>query len=221
FDSVPPDMALLDLIAKFAQEHTRGYPVIDAQGKLAGVVTMRDVEEALIGGRAAGDGNDPTPFGRTVRDVCTRNVIVCRPDQTLGDALAQFGADNFGQLPVIDPDDPERMLGLLRRSDIIAAYTDARKRSAEMLPKADAMKTLSEEHETVIERAHIAVGSMLADTLVKDAGFPEGTVLMKVSRAHEVIVPRGSTRIQAGDRITVITTRAHAKLLRKWLKQHC
>jgi len=221
FESVPPDMPLLDLIAKFAREHTRGYAVADAEGKLIGVVTMRDIEEALLIGHAAGEGEDPTPFGRTVDDVCTHNVVVCRPDQTLGDALAQFGDHNFGQLPVIDPHDPDRMIGLLRRGDILSAYTVAQKRSAEMLPKADAIKTLSQDHDIIIERAHITSGSVLANTLVKDAGFPEGAVLMNVQRAHEVIVPRGSTRLHAGDRITVLSTRAHAKSVRKWLKEHC
>jgi len=58
-------------------------------------------------------------------DIATSPPIVCFPDQTLAEALRQVGALDVGRLPVVDRDDPRHLLGLLRRHDIIGAYTRA------------------------------------------------------------------------------------------------
>jgi len=210
-EGVPPNMPLDDLIKKLGSRHERGYPVIDVDGGLAGMVTMRDVEEVLIAGRNTQE--------LTVADVCTRNVVVCRPDQTLNEALSQFGAHNVGRLPVIDPERPDRIVGLLDRAHIVTAYADAYRRQAELLPRADAFQTLNEEGEMLIEQAHVSAGSPLANVYVRDAAFPPESTLGAIRRASKTVVPRGSTRIQPGDRIIVLTTRENARNVRQWLKR--
>ena len=208
---VAPGLPVSALIQKLTRERETGYPVIDDTGRLVGVVTMHDVESALFGF---------SPNDITVKDICTRNVIVCRPDQTLSRALAQFGAENFERLPVIDPDHPDRVVGILNRENIVVAYTDAYKRSVEMLPKVDAMEELSQRHEVAVEHAHVMSGSPLAKTHVRDAGFPPDAVLATIRRAHKTILPSGPTRIEPGDELIVLTTRENAKSVRKWLKRH-
>lgn len=210
-EGVPPNMPLDDLIKKFGSRHERGYPVIDVEGRLVGIITMRDVEEVLISGRNTHE--------LTVADVCTRNVIVCRPDQTLNEALSQFGAHNVGRLPVIDPERPDRIVGILDRARIVSAYAEAYRRQAELVPRADAIQSLNEESEMVVEQAHVTAGSPLANVYVRDAAFPPESTLGAIRRARETVVPRGSTRIQPGDLIIVLTTRENAHNVRQWLER--
>jgi len=47
---------------------------------------------------------------------------VAFPDQSLYEALLRVGAQDVGRIPVVDRDDQTRLLGVLRRHDIIRAY---------------------------------------------------------------------------------------------------
>ncbi|HNR33119.1 MAG TPA: chloride channel protein [Candidatus Hydrogenedentes bacterium] len=210
-EGVPPNLPLEELMKKLSSRHERGYPVIDVDGRLVGIITMRDIEEALLSGRNTGD--------LTVADVCTRNVIVCRPDQTLNEALSQFGAHSVGRLPVIDPERPDRIIGVLDRAHIVSAYAEAYRRQKELVPRADAIQSLNEESEMVLEQAHVTAGSRLANVYVRDAGFPPESTLGAIRRARQTVVPHGSTCIQPGDQLIVLTTRENARNVRQWLEQ--
>ncbi|HOZ45078.1 MAG TPA: chloride channel protein [Candidatus Hydrogenedentes bacterium] len=210
-DAVPPNLPVPALIERLTREHETGYPVINVDGRLVGVVTMRDVEEALL-------GRDPETL--VVSDICTKNVIVGRPDQTLSSALAQFGARNFGRLPVIDPDHPDRVIGILKRKNIVLAYAEAYRRSREMAPKADAIQAISERSEMVIEQGRVSSGSLLAGLALRDAQFPTDSILGAIRRGEQTIVPRGSTRIMPGDEVVVLTTRENAAAVHRWLEEH-
>ncbi|MBP8955101.1 MAG: CBS domain-containing protein, partial [Armatimonadetes bacterium] len=82
-------------------------------GLLSGIITLSDLERAARQGLGS----------RTVGDAATRDLMVCYPDQSLREALAAPAAGEVGRLPVVDPENPRRLLGVLRRSDIIRAYS--------------------------------------------------------------------------------------------------
>ena len=210
-EAVPPNLPLTDLIERLRQGHRTGFPVVDVDGRLTGIVTRRDVEEAILARR--------NPDQLTVGDVCTRHVIVCRPDQTLSEALSQFGTYNFGRLPVIDPERPERIIGILDRSHIIAAYAEASSQGMDLLGKADAIQSISQKNEMVLEQAHVTAGSQLAHVYVREAAFPPESTLGAIRRASQTLVPRGSTQILPGDRIFLLTTRENARSVRRWLRE--
>ena len=60
-----------------------------------------------------------------------RTVITARPSQRVADALAQPGAEGLRQLLVVEGNGRQRRtVGLLRRSDVVAAYLRARDRGS-------------------------------------------------------------------------------------------
>jgi len=140
FDLVSDHMSMADLIEKFRMSHERGCPVVDADGNLVGIVTLRDVEEAVLRGK--------NPETTTVGDICTRRVVVCRPDQTLTEALSMFGGHGFGRIPVIDPDNPRKVIGMLRRGDILRAYLNIWRRS-EKAALRDELVRLARERQAM------------------------------------------------------------------------
>jgi CBS domain-containing protein len=86
--------------------------VLDADGKLAGVITRGDVMRAL----------DADPSGAlTVLDAGTRAVIVTYPDEMLHDASSKMLRNNIGRLAVVDRKDPGKLVGYLGRPGIMAA----------------------------------------------------------------------------------------------------
>jgi CIC family chloride channel protein len=93
----------------------RGFPVLDASGKLIGIVTHQDINQALN----AGKGDEP------VREFMTRDLVFCYPEESLKTALEKLGQRNIGRIPVVEHNDPSRLVGLITRKGIIAAYNSA------------------------------------------------------------------------------------------------
>lgn len=109
---VTPDTLLPGLVQILAQTHHHGLPVVNADGTLYGLVTSQDVETALR------YGNTQIRAG----DIASREVRVTFPDETLADALRHFAEHDIGRVPVVERQPPHRLVGMLRRADIVRAY---------------------------------------------------------------------------------------------------
>ena len=88
-----------------------GFPVLDEKGRLFGVVTLADLERSLRSGKA----------DLPVAEIATRAPLVAYPDQSLYEVLQAIEED-YGRTPVVDRHDRSRLVGVLRRHDIIRAY---------------------------------------------------------------------------------------------------
>jgi CBS domain-containing protein len=86
----------------------QGFPVIDDDGRLVGVVTRRNFME-----------RDPST---RVGELVTRPPAVVFPDNSLRDAADQMVRENVGRLPVVDRADPTRLVGIITRSDLLRAH---------------------------------------------------------------------------------------------------
>jgi chloride channel protein, CIC family len=114
---VPADMKVGELADRIARRdpevcHHQGLLILDPEGKLAGVITRGDVVRAL--------DNDPSG-GMSVLEAGTRDVVVTYPNELLHDASAKMLRNGVGRLPVVDRDDPRRVVGYLGRPGIMAA----------------------------------------------------------------------------------------------------
>ena len=103
-----PVRMILDLVYTYGH---RGYPVVKDQ-KLIGIITVEDV------GKVPAEERNT----RTIGEIMTRNVITATPDETLEVAHKRLIKHDIGRLPVVLKDDPERMVGMLTRSDIIRMH---------------------------------------------------------------------------------------------------
>jgi CIC family chloride channel protein len=113
FPTVPPTMPVHQLVEEIHQSGHHGFPVVDENGWFCGVVTLEDIESAVMKGNPK----------LTVNDIATKSPIVAYPDQSIYDALAQFGGRDVGRIPVVERSNPKKLLGVLRRHDITRAYT--------------------------------------------------------------------------------------------------
>jgi CBS domain-containing protein len=96
-------------LRKHAAPH-QGFPVVDAEGRLLGVITRRDFL-------------DPSkPDTTCAGDLVTRAAVVIFRDSSLRDAADQMVRENVGRLPVVSRDDPRRVIGFLTRSDLLRAH---------------------------------------------------------------------------------------------------
>jgi CBS domain-containing protein len=86
--------------------------LLDDQHRLAGIITRGDLLRAL----------DEDPSGAmSLLDAGSREPVVTYPDETLHDAAARMLCNNIGRLPVVDRQDPLRVVGYLGRQQVMAA----------------------------------------------------------------------------------------------------
>ena len=94
----------------------RLYPVIDAAGDLAGVITREDLE-----GLAAEAAGDDAPADRTVASIIRREPLVAYTDEPLSDVIHRIAPTRITRLPVVAREAPRRLLGLVALSDVLKA----------------------------------------------------------------------------------------------------
>ncbi len=111
FPTVSPSMTLEEFRGQLETTNHHGFPVVDEEGRLMGCVTLADLESSVYAGNT----------DLTVEDIATPNPLVAYPHQSLHEVL-QASEKDYGRIPVVDPQDHTRLLGILRRHDILQAY---------------------------------------------------------------------------------------------------
>jgi CBS domain-containing protein len=97
-------------IATHAEGSThQGFPVADDEDRLVGVITRRDLF-------------DPGVTATTIRGIVKRPAAVVFDDSSLRDVAERMAHENVGRLPVVARDEPDRVIGIVTRSDLIAAH---------------------------------------------------------------------------------------------------
>lgn len=90
------------------------FPVIDETGRMTGIISMQDVKWIL---------HDETQrMEALVGNVCSRKVLVLTPDDNLATAMDLFDLKGIEEIPVVEATDNRWVVGMLRRSDVLARY---------------------------------------------------------------------------------------------------
>ena len=89
--------------------------VLNEAGELAGVLSLRDVRLCLT---LYDDLKDIV----LVVDLMTREVITVRSDDNLETAFSIFEQNRISFLPVVDPDNEKRVVGIVKKEDLFQAY---------------------------------------------------------------------------------------------------
>jgi H+/Cl- antiporter ClcA len=123
--TVPAAMPIRELMARYffstGPARHPGYPVVDKAGKLLGVITRSNLldhwTDALLGG---GDGLGAGPI--IAYDLIDRPVVTALPGETCRAAAERMAASGVKRLPVVSPDDPDRLLGIVSLGDLLRAH---------------------------------------------------------------------------------------------------
>lgn len=152
--TVAPDDDVADVLKRFARVEFSGFPVVDEERYVLGVVTESDLVDLF-------EPEDKTlwipvglpPFvdtltyqveppwedldigldfvrntGREISEVMTTEVITVDPDAGIDEVLDLLSGDdpNINRLPVVDEEG--RIVGIIARQDVIRALRDERQR---------------------------------------------------------------------------------------------
>jgi CIC family chloride channel protein len=114
--TVPQEMPLPKIMQFVARANSSYFPVVDGEKRLVGIFSLRDVRSVLQGSGAENL--------IVAADIATTPVLTVTPDDDLHTALKRFTQKNIDEIPVVDEQEPTKILGILRRKEVIGAYDE-------------------------------------------------------------------------------------------------
>lgn len=130
--TVRSDTPLAEAVELLLGQVYRALPVVDAQGRLAGILTDGDLlnraglpatsaQQALSRAEVAAELRQLRQTGRTVAEVMTANPVTVNPETTVSQAVSLMVEHDIKRLPVVGPDG--RLAGIVSRIDVLRALS--------------------------------------------------------------------------------------------------
>ncbi|MFW5739174.1 MAG: chloride channel protein [Myxococcota bacterium] len=107
------DMSLTDIRQMLVDTNTNEFPVRHTDGHLCGILRLSDARPVILD-----DELDPVLI---VADIMAPLVTVS-PDDSVYRALRMLRDAGYTEIPVVDPDNQDRILGVLHQEEINEAY---------------------------------------------------------------------------------------------------
>ena len=124
--TVNPDVPMREAALQMVRAGVEGLPVVDAEGRLIGMLSERELLRHLLGSQLLGGVKTPAaeaepPSGgtggrRSVRDVMTRQVLCVSAEQPLAEVASLMSNKELDRVPVVHDG---RLVGVLTRGDIV------------------------------------------------------------------------------------------------------
>ena len=128
--AVPADTSYREMAAMFRKHRVSGFPVVDGDGKVTGVVSETDLLAVVAADPDS--GAQPAPRGwrphhkqltvgeATAGDLMTHPAVTVRPDELVRTAARLMRSLRLQRLPVVDRDG--QLVGIISRSDVLSVF---------------------------------------------------------------------------------------------------
>ncbi len=116
-ETIPEHMTLGQFAGFIERTHHTNFPLVNVDGELTGIISVQD----FMGVVFERDLMDLV----VVKELATNNVITAHAHENLDQAMRKIGYRNIEQLPVVDRETHRKLVGIISRRDIVAAYNRA------------------------------------------------------------------------------------------------
>jgi CBS domain-containing protein len=107
--SIGPDDMVIDALKAMAEHDVGALVVVDAGGRLAGIISERDyARKVILLGKSS--GNVP------VREIMTSDVVTITPERTVEECMSLVTSRRIRHLPVVEGD---TLVGLVSIGDLV------------------------------------------------------------------------------------------------------
>jgi CIC family chloride channel protein len=199
FEPIRADATLADVLKIMSGGTGTHFPVLDADQRLLGTLSLHDVRAVLLDPEASAE--------RTAAELCDRQVPTVTPETSLGQALGRMEEDNREELPVVAADDAARVLGLLSRADVIRAYNRAlvTMRTIPGTAGADELPQWSKDYRVVRLPVPVSWDGQTLRALDCRARFGISVLAVEPREkpGHTFEVPDPDRRLEAGDTLVL------------------
>ena len=112
--TIPEEMSFRNVVETISYSKNFYFPVIDREGNMTGILSFNDIREMMFD-----EGLLDLVVASTL---ATPKVEVLVPKNNLNEAMEIFARLDVDQIPVVLPDNPKKVIGIVNRGDVIAAY---------------------------------------------------------------------------------------------------
>jgi CIC family chloride channel protein len=116
-ETVPEGLPLERIKDKVSKSKFNSFPVLNGSDEIVGILSFNDYSEAIF------DENLRDLV--VAKDLATTQVVTVFLDDNLYTALEKISREDFSLLPVVAADNPQHLMGIITRRDIIGAYNRA------------------------------------------------------------------------------------------------
>ncbi|MDA8174147.1 MAG: chloride channel protein [Nitrospiraceae bacterium] len=114
FLSFPENTPAGELMEAMVRNNAWDVPLTGPEGKMTGIISLKDLTDLIF--------DEKMKQGVKGSDLAARDIIVAFPEENLNKVIERFSLKDLGNIPVVDPADRGRVLGMLSRRDVLAAY---------------------------------------------------------------------------------------------------
>ena len=114
--TIRPDATIATAVHRLALERVGALVVSEDGVAIAGILSERDLIQGL-----ADEGAAILAPDRHVRDLMTRSVRTCRPDDTVKGVMTEMTRHRFRHMPVVEG---SRLVGIVSIGDVVKTRLD-------------------------------------------------------------------------------------------------
>ncbi len=113
---LPEDMPLDPLLATTLNSPYAYFPLVDEKKLMTGIISHQDLRLAIT-------YQDDLRGLVVARDVgTTEDLLTVFPDDDLYTVFQKFAQKRIEEIPVVDPKEPRRVIGMVSHKDVLASY---------------------------------------------------------------------------------------------------
>jgi CIC family chloride channel protein len=112
--AVPETLPFGELIKVVTNSPESYFPVVDGQGKMTAILSINDIREVMF--------EESLAQVIIAKDVATHTVVRAFWEESLQDVLDKMALINVNELPVVKLEDPDEIIGMIAKRDIISYY---------------------------------------------------------------------------------------------------
>ena len=114
--TLSPEHTVKDALQVMREKKIRHLPIIDSNGTVVGILTDRDLKEAIPSTQDNNNYNDTL-----LADIMTKNPIFGHPMDFVEEAAVMFYDHKIGALPIISNDE---LVGIITETDLLYKYIE-------------------------------------------------------------------------------------------------
>jgi len=112
--TIKDDTRFQEILDIITHSHYHYFPVEDREGRLKGVISFHDIQENIF--------DDELNDFIVAADLTRENIIYPTPEDNLNQTLEKFIKNEIDSLPVVDNQKDKKLVGMISRKEIFAAY---------------------------------------------------------------------------------------------------
>ncbi|MFL2915064.1 MAG: chloride channel protein [Nitrospinia bacterium] len=112
--TIPEGMPFRKILETISYSKNFYFPVVDGQGEMSGILSFHMIREMIF----------EEELGDLIvaNDLKVKSVMTLTPENNLNQAMEMFAKLDVEQLPVVGRDDLKRVIGMVNRGEVVAAY---------------------------------------------------------------------------------------------------